>query len=308
MQLALTANCFDDEQVIMAQQLGVQQIVAEPADWDLDTLSAMRNRVEKAGLELIAIDRLPSALYEQAILGQPGRDEQIAAVCRAITHAGQVGIPMLGYSWTPPGLPLAAREARGRGGALVAVYGCAPSLKGTSEGDRVASEALWSNLRYFLERVIPVAENAGVRLACRPGDPALTRQGASAGILGSVEGLTRLFALAPSAYHGLDLWQGALGVDPLPAIRHFGAAGRIMLVTLNVLQEAEAGLQGAFLDEAPGALFAALRAYRELGYPGPVRAAPPPTMEGDTPWGHKGRALDLGYLRALMQVVERISG
>jgi hypothetical protein len=41
------------------------------------------------------------------------------------------------------------------------------------------------------------------------------------------------------------------------------------------------------------------------GFAGPMRAALPPGMVEDTDWGHKGRAFDLGYLRAILQVIER---
>ena len=311
MQLALTVNCFQDEDLLMAQQLGAQHIVAEAGGdilggWDVARLRAMRNRVEKAGLELVGIDALPPALYERAILGQPGRDEQITGVCLAIAHAGEAGIGLVGYGWTPAGLRRTTESVVGRGGARVAAYDHALASPAPETG-QVAAEALWANLGYFLERVIPAAERAGVRLACRPDDPPVSRQGGVARILHDVEGLSRLFELAPSACHGLDFWQGTVaampGVDLLAAIRRFGAAKRIFLVSVGNLQGTADSFQEGFLDEIPDTILRALQTYRAVSYAGPLRAVSPPAVEGDTPWGHKGRAHDLGYLRALLQVI-----
>jgi hypothetical protein len=62
----------------------------------------------------------------------------------------------------------------------------------------------------------------------------------------------------------------------------------------------------AFLDEGEIDLPRLLYSLEESGFNGPVRAAPPPGMEGDEPWGYKGRAFDLGYLRAIIQTIRSL--
>lgn len=310
MHLALTVDWRQDRDMIFAQQLGVNHLVAEVGRWDAETLIAMRNRVEKAGLNLVAIENLPQSLYEKAILGLPGRDEEIESVCQAIRNMGVAGISLVGYRWTSPWDRRSEVVFRGRGDAVVSGYDEArPPLAPSSLEQKITAEAMWNNLTVFLERVIPVAEKAGVRLACHPDDPPVPSLFGVARILHDVEGLTRLFERVPSPYHGLDLCVGALatmpGADVIQAIRDFGANKRIFMVHLRNPRGTMPSFRDAFLDEGDVDMLNVVRNLQSVGFAGPIRAAQPSEMVGDTAWGHKARALDVGYLRALIERVGR---
>lgn len=297
MQLALTLDPFQDANLLFAQQLGADQILAEVPGWDTDTLSAACNRIRQGGLKVAGVESLSPSLYARAIAGQAGRDEEIAEVCRIIADLGQLGVPLLGYRWT-----LAAEDGAasviGRGGTTSMVY---------AAGDRsaeITTEPQWQHLAYFLQRVLPAAEQAGVRLAYQAGVPTA---GAGDAWLDSAAGLERLFALAPSASHGLDLDHGlfaGMSDDEIgQIIRRWGQQQRIFAVRVRYLERTADGLTERFLDENRLALFRALQAYREVGFTGPLRPARSPEMADDTSWGHKGRAFSLGYLRALFQAI-----
>jgi len=310
LQLALTVSWQQDRDMIFAQQLGVNRIVAEVDRWDAETLSSVRNRVEQAGLKLAAIENLPQSLYEKAILGLPGRDEELERVCQAIRNMGVAGIPLVSYRWTSPWDRQSEVVFRGRGDAVVSGYDEArPPRTSSSVEQKVTAEAVWDNLTYFLERVIPVAEKAGVKLAIHPDDPPVPSLGGVARIFHDVGGLTRLFERVPSPYHGLDLCVGTLatmpGADVIETIREFGANKRIFMVHLRNPRGTMPSFRDGFLDEGDVDMLEALRALQSTGFCGPIRAACPPEMVGDTVWGHKARALDVGYLRALLESVER---
>ena len=312
MKLALTIKWRQDEDLIFAQQLGVEHIVADVERWDVGTLSAMRNRVVKAGLKLAAIESLPQELYRKAILGLPGRDEEIEDVCQAIRNAGAAGIPLVGYRWTPPGIRRTEYVPRGRGGATIWGYDDASARRTPpSLAHRLGPEAMWDNLTYLWERVLPVAERAGVRLACHPDDPPIPVLGGVSRILHDVEGLTRLLNTVSSC-HGLDLCLGTLatmpGVDVVEAIRVLGSQNRVFMVHLRNPHGDTSGFSDVFLDEGDIEILKALHALQSMGFSGPIRTARPPGMVGDTDWGHKGRAFEVGYIRALLEGLERIPG
>jgi mannonate dehydratase len=317
MKLALTVNCWSDIDLMYASQFGVTHVVAEPAaqagvPWDARTLSAMRNRVQKAGLELAGLDGMPQP---NRVGAGPVSDEEIEAICRFIAEAGMAGIPLVVYSWDPAGTAVRERLPEGRGRAAVRRYEC------HTQADPAAAEVAWEHLTHLLRRVMPVAEKAGVRMACRAGDPPglPAGDGAAGWPLDSVEALQRLVDAAPSPFLGLDFRQGVIaqlpGVDLIDTIRRFGGQHRIFLVEIGNLQVKPPYAVEAFLDErTPQALdttqegatmLRALQAYQEVGFGGAIRPARPPGLVGDTKWGHKGQAFNLGYLRALMQVAER---
>jgi len=180
------------------------------------------------------------------------------------------------FAWA---LPAPAPESlpAGRGSALVA-----------ARDERALPQGAWENLEYFLERVIPVAGEAGVRLACRASAPFLRET-------------KRLLDLTP---HGLDLCLGTLAelhADPETLLPELG--DKLWMVHIR---NPRGRHREAFLDEGELSLPRALLALKKAGFSGPLRAALPPGMVGDTPWRHKGRAFDLGYLRAILQVIERM--
>ena len=89
----------------------------------------------------------------------------------------------------------------------------------------VSEERLWDNFAYFLERVVPVAERARVKLALHPDDPPISPIRGIARIIASVDALKRAIELVPSEWNGLTFCQGAIatmGADISAAIRFFG--------------------------------------------------------------------------------------
>ena len=84
---------------------------------------------------------------------------------------------------------------------------CSPRIAHVDE------ERLWENLAYFLERVVPVAESAGVRMAIHPDDPPWSIFGLPR-IITSGAALERLTRLVDSPANGVTFCTGSLGADP----------------------------------------------------------------------------------------------
>lgn len=311
MQLALTVDSSRDRDLLFAQQLGVNHIFAHVDRWDRETLAGIRNRVEQCGLELAGVENLPRALCERAMVGLGGGDEAIEQVCNAIKIAGAAGIPLVTYRLTAPGIRrtdghnLSERDATGRR------YDHAEAEQAPRLAEhQLSSQVLWRNVTAFMDRVIPVAEAAGVQMACHPDDPPVPSQGGSARILHNVEGLTKLLDAIDSPYHGLDLCLGSLAtmpdVDAIDAIHQLGRTGRILTVHVRNCRGTTPSFGDAFLDDGDLDIVRALAGLGEVGFSGSIRAAQPPAWTDDTEWGHKARAFDLGFLRAIIQQGDRL--
>ena len=303
MHLALTLNPFVDADLLYAQQLGVEWIVGDLPGWDADTLGAARNRVVRAGLHLCALDCLPVSLLTAALSEQPSRIEATAQVCRIIEDAGKVGIPSVGYRWPTSDRSTSRNTTQGRGGAVSVVH---PVLQGEAPAETEGRKVLWRTLSHFLERVVPVAEAAGVRLTYQT-DVALAALPKGERILDSVSELDLLLEVAGSVWHGIDLDHGfataVLGQRADEVIRHFGSRNAIFASRIRNLRRTDAGAREHFPDEDRLALLRALQAYREIGYEGPLCPIVAPDMTDDSLWRHKGQAFAIGYLRGLIQVL-----
>jgi len=309
-KLALTLDTHEERDLIYAQQVGVRYVVGEPDAWDLASLRAMYNRVDKACLELLAVETLPPALYAHAVLGEPGRDAEIEAVQQIVRDMGAAKIRAISYRWAPPSVERTSDALQGRGGARVQGYDPALVARGVQAPPCVSADALWTNLAYFLDALLPVAAKAGVQLAAQPDNPPRADVAGVPRILVDEPALKRFLDLAPSPSHGLDLCTTALALMPdadvVGIIRRVARRGKLFMVRLGNVQPVGEGFRECFLDEGVVSMPRVLQALREVGYAGPVRAAPPPQVVGDTAWGHKGRAHDIGYLKAVWQVVEQL--
>ena len=182
MYLGTQVKPRDDSDFQVWAQLGVQHICCDapgdPHGWALDTLERHRDRVESFGLCLDMMDLpLRSRPIEESespdiLLAGPSRDRQIDSICNIIRNAARAGIPALKYNMNLIGIPRSASET-GRGGSKNSTFRWAkmdqdapPGLAGVLDAD-----TNWERIDYFLARVVPVAEEYKVRLACHPHDP-----------------------------------------------------------------------------------------------------------------------------------------
>ena len=158
-----------------------------------------------------------------------------------LRNMGELGIRVLCYNFMAVfGWMRTATAIPARGGALVTGYDhAAVRDQPLTEYGVVPEERLWENFEYFLRRVVPVAEKAGVKLALHPDDPPLSPIRGIGRIMRSVEAFQRVLDLAPSECNGITMCQGnfTLMTDDLPSvIRHFGKQGRIFFVHFRDVQ------------------------------------------------------------------------
>jgi mannonate dehydratase len=278
--------------------------------WDYAPLALYKEAVEQAGLTLEVIEDNPP--MDRLRLGKPGRDEELEHFQALVRSMGKLGIPVLCYNWMAVlGWLRTSSALVGRGGAQVAgfeerlVADAPPPREGT-----VDEQSLWDNLEWFLSRVLPVAEEAGVRLAMHPDDPPLSAIRSMARIMRSVEAFERLLELVPSEANGITLCQGnfTLMTDDLPAvIRRFGEQGKIFFVHFRDVRGEPSSFVETFHDEGQTDMLACMSAYRDAGVDAVLRTDHSPTLEGDTAevagYSHQGRLFAIGYVRGLHEAV-----
>ena len=313
------ATGASDSELRSIRQMGATDVVSalrgidQGAVWRFEPMLALRKKVEDAGLTLSVFEGIP--IPDRVKLGLEGCDEDLDNLCESIRNMGRAGIPVLCYNWmvgfnwlrTSFTTPV-------RGGALATTYNHEEMQRGPmTEYGEVSEAQLWETLEHFLKVVVPVAEEAGVKLAMHPDDPPLSPIRGMGRILTSPENFQRMIDLVPSPVNGLTFCQGCfseMGVDVPATIRHFGEQDKIFFAHFrNVKGTVENFTEAFHDDEGNTDMYAAMKAYYEAGFKGPMRPDHAPTMEGednDRPgYALMGRLLAVGYMKGLMEAIEK---
>ena len=151
------------------------------------------------------------------VLGDsPQRDRDIEAFQTLIQNCARVGIPAVKYNMSILGV-LRNMQMQGRGDAQYTGWDVskAPAGQPLTRAGVVDADTFWERITYFLERVVPVANECKVRIACHPQDPGVPAGGYRGvnRVLGTVEGLKRFVSIRESPYHGLNFCQGTISED-----------------------------------------------------------------------------------------------
>ena len=167
----------------------------------------------------------------------------------------------------------------------------------------VTDRQVWDNVSWFLERVVPVAEDAGVKLALHPDDPPVSPIGGVARVFRNQAALRRVVDIVPSDANGLTFCVGTIAAMPgdvFEAIRYFGTRGKFHYVHFRNVTGTVPAFAETFIDEGYVDMVRAMRAFREVGFDGPMVEDHVPEMAGG-PEQWPAKAFALGYMRAVMQ-------
>jgi mannonate dehydratase len=305
--------------------------------WPAEKITQLAETIDASGLRLAVVESIP--VHEDIKLGRPTRDRLIENYCESVRHMGEVGVPVLCYNfmpifdWTRTDLAMRLPDgstclsydddqlarvdlSRGTGDlpGWATAYTAEQLAALLDAYKAVNAERLWEHLAYFLERVVPVAAEANVKMAMHPDDPPWSIFGLPR-IITNAAALDRLVSLVDHPSNGVTFCTGSLGADPandLPAmVRSLGQRGRInfmhcrnVLVTgARKFHESPHPTEFGSVD-----MRGVLRALRDTGYTGPMRPD-----HGRMIWGERGRpgyglydrALGAMYLQGLWEGLQQ---
>lgn len=288
--------------------------------WSVESLTKLRERVESFGLKLEMVPLPLSSSYitksetPEIMLGKdPERDRAIDDICQMIRNVAKAGIPAVKYNMTILGV-VRTVPTRGRGGAQYStfVYDQARQEPALTEAGPMDAARMWERIEYFLKRVVPVATEYKVKLACHPHDPGMPPVKGFRGVdrvLGSVEGIKKFVSIQESPYHGLNFCQGTVSemlVDPNreihDVIRYFGSRKKIFNVHFRNIRGGFLNFQETFPDDGSVNMLAAAKTYKEVGYDGMLMPDHVPHVDGDE-GGRQAFAFAFGYIQAVLQMI-----
>jgi mannonate dehydratase len=319
-RIGLVLPDLEEGTLKLARQIGATDVVTSlgahegggAGVWDFQSLLVKQRKVSDAGLCWSVIESMP--ISDRVKLGLDGRDEDIENWQQSLRNVGAVGIPIICYNWMAAfGWLRTSFTTRVRGDALATSYNHELMQRGPMNPyGPIDEEQLWDALGYFLRAVVPVAEEAGVKLAMHPDDPPLSPIRGMARIMTSPEAFQRMIDLVPSPANGLTFCQGCfaeMGIDVPATITRFGRQGRLFFAHFRNLHGLATDFCEMFHDDGDTDMFAAMRAYYDAGFEGPMRPDHVPTIEGDTNarpgYSLWGRLFAVGYMKGLIEAVEK---
>lgn len=345
--MKMTFRWYGDDDKVRLEQIkqipGMVGIVSAIYDvpvgevWPYPKIIELKNKIESKGLILEVIESVP--VHEDIKLGLPTRDRYIENYNQTLRNLGKAGIKVVCYNfmpvfdWTRSSLNY---ELEDGSTALIyqedVVQKMNPSsgdleLPGwdTSYGkedmkellkkyEGLGEEGLWRNLEYFLKKIIPVAEEAGIKMAIHPDDPPWSIFGLPR-IITNKENLERFINIIDSPSNGLSLCSGSLGVTPknnLPElIRYFGKKEKIHFAHIrNVKIIGDKSFEESAHRSEAGSLdiFEIMKAYYEIGFKGPIRPDHGRMIwreTGKPGYGLYDRALGATYLNGIWEALEK---
>jgi len=316
MKLADIFRPVPDLQWELAAQMGVSAaIIRLPENEDFDytnekQMTEFFDEFRKRGFNPTVIEPMPNRLHDHIKRGDDKRDECIEIVKKMIPILKKNGIETICTNFVPEvGWYRTTGKYKERGGALVTAFNIKdvdidPTL-------HVTAQEVWGRLEYFLKAVMPVCEQYDINIALHPDDPPVKKLGGLERILISKENIQKAIDIYPSKNLGITMCQAnyvAMGENVYECIEHFGKQGKIFFVHFRDITGTLEDFHEAFHDNGQTDMVKALKAYKAIGFEGPIRIDHVPTMAGEDNanpgYQDYGRLYAIGYLRGLCEALD----
>ena len=302
-----------DSHLAFVRQIGVDHVFA----WDnddalaLETLKALRARTAAHGLTLFNVGYLRLCKNDKIHLALPGRDEAIEEFCDYLHMLSEAGIYTTTFTWEVAGDTTSSPKEEARGGALCRAVNMAELEKAPlSHGRRYSEQEIWDNFAYFVNAVMPVAEQVGVRLALHPNDPPVPELGGVPCLVHNMDCYRRAFEICDSDYFGMEFCAGCwlegaekFG-DMFDAIEYFVSRGKVFIAHFRNVSAPLPHFVESFIDDGYMDMHRVMQAFHDAGYRGTMVPDHADEMGGSMK-GQSGQAFAIGYMHALL---ERASG
>lgn len=289
--------------------------------WGIEELLAIKEEINTHGLQLEAIENFDPAHWYDVLLDGPKKKEQMANLKQLIRNVGKAGIPVFGYNFSLAGVAARIQGPYARGAAIsVGMDGGddTPIPNGmvwnmvydenAPKGNipKIEHEELWGRLQYFLDEILPVAEEAGVKMAAHPDDPPMPYIRNSPRLVYQPHLYQKLIDLNPSPSNNLEFCLGSIAEmtkgDIYQATDSYSKQNRISYIHFRNIVGKVPNYKEVFVDEGDIDMFRILKILKKNNFEGVLIPDHTPQMTCDAPW-YAGMAYTMGYMKAAMALL-----
>jgi mannonate dehydratase len=307
----INARAVTDDDLLFFRQVGLRWARLEfgEAPISLDQLRSIQERFRKAGMEVYSGVHY-SYRTTRLQLGQPGRDQDIETYCGFIRNLGKLGIPIASYDFHPANTYTTAMvEHRGYTSREFDLADFRNKVEKRAFDRDYSADEMWANYTYFMKAVLPVAKEAGVKLALHPDDPPITPMNGVAKLFTHYDGYHRAEEIASGSPNwGLTFCVGTwseggdkMGKNVFEMIRDFGARGKIFEVHFRNVTSPLPRFVETFPDDGYMDMYQVMKTLRQVKFNGSAEPDHVPRLAGDKGILPAGTAYCIASMRAMLR-------
>ena len=305
----VSADLGEDD-ILFLRQIGVHAVLASfnPARVTLDEMRQAQARFARHQVKIYSGVH-PAYRSQRIQLGQPGRDEDIETYQNFLRNLGRLGIPVTGYDFHPGNTYTTAMvKQRGYRVREFSLEDFRNKVERPRFDRPYSAEEIWDNYTYFMKAVLPVAEEANVKMALHPDDPPVAVMNGVAKVFTHYDGYRRAEEIAGSSGHwGLTFCVGTwseggerMGKDVFEMIRDFGRRGKIHVIHFRNVSSPLPRFRETLPDDGYQDMYRVMKTLRQVGFNGALVPDHIPGLVNDQ--GQRaGAAYCIAYIRALLR-------
>ena len=315
-----------------ASASGTSERVAAGCDpgesvWSAEGLCDLRRAINREGLELEALENFDPSHWSDVLLDGPRRRPQMQKLKTIIRSLGRAGIPIMGYNFSIAGTWGRTPVRTARGGAQSPGFHDPPQppIPSGMVWNTVVDQTLydpvhpkgvvgqfdhdelWRRLQAYLDELLPVAEEAGVKLALHPDDPPMPTLRGTPRLVYLPDHYQRLLDLSASPSNTMEFCIGTLAEmaegNIYEVVDRYSRTGRIGYVHFLNVRGRVPHYDEVFVDEGDVDMLRVLRILKQNEFNGVLVPDHTPQMSCDDPW-HVGQAFTLGWMKAALTAID----
>jgi mannonate dehydratase len=290
--------------------------------WTLEKLIKIKEEINAYGLQWEAIENFDPSQWHDVLLDGPKKQEQIELLKEQIRIVGRAGIPVFGYNFSLAGVSSRITGPFSRGGAVsvgMAAVDESPIPNGMVWNmvynanaqvgflPEISHDELWARLQYFLDELIPVAEDAGVKLAAHPDDPPVPIVRKTPRLVYQPHMYQKLIDMKLSMANNLEFCLGTISEmtegDVYKATDKYSKQNKIAYIHCRNVIGKVPSYREVFIDEGDIDMVKIISILKKNNFTGVIIPDHTPHMDCYAPW-HAGMSFAMGYLKALIDAIK----
>lgn len=315
--MKVEARCdskMTDEEMQAARGMGIHYLAmnCRPEDANVEALSKFIERSERYDLEILDAGCPQLQKCSSIILGKPDRDEWIEKYNDFTRVLGKVGVKVNYIAWQPNGVFRKIGKGKYTRGENAFICDMDEINAQPIANDRVyGEEEIWDNFKYFLDKTLPVCEEADVKLSLHPNDPPVPETAGCHNLIWNTESYRRAFQLAnDSPYLTMKLCVGCWLEDPkfgdlMNDIMEFTKAGKITVVHFRNISSPMPYFEETLMEDGYADMYEIMKQLVRAGYDGGISIDHAFFNQSGHGMSTMSSVYFLGFMKGLLDAAEK---